>query len=359
MRRVLVSAVAALSLMVAGSPALAAAAKAGGTCTKAGATAKSGSTTLVCTKSGKKLIWVKKAVAAPAPTPTPTPTQTPTASGDADSYIDGAVKAFDDWAATNRSTIDITYKIGAGTPADLENWIRQGIPFMSSKLPAFNMPNKYAAVAAADAATFNTLMTEVYGATIADREKGAFGGAPAAAGNHFNVWNLKVISDQNLMSGDAVGMKQTPGHEYFHLLQNNVTGCGPCIGRANEVPQWFWEGPSMFMGLNTARALKFGEYKTELRKQMVTRYTNGGVTNTMLLKDVTVNDGKIDPYAIGFAATELLVSRVGMEKFINIYYEVGKGKTFAAAFESQAGMSLDAFYTLFESTRATLGFAKR
>ena len=46
------------SVLVASAPLASAANSAGGKCTKAGATAKSGKTTLKCTKVGKKLVWV-------------------------------------------------------------------------------------------------------------------------------------------------------------------------------------------------------------------------------------------------------------------------------------------------------------
>lgn len=51
-------AVVAVGVALTAGSALAASPKAGGSCTKAGQTAKAGKTNLVCSKSGKKLVWV-------------------------------------------------------------------------------------------------------------------------------------------------------------------------------------------------------------------------------------------------------------------------------------------------------------
>ena len=60
---------------------IAATAKAGGTCTKAGSTSTVNSIKYTCVKSGKKLVWdkgVKVVTPKPSVTPTPTPTVTAT-----------------------------------------------------------------------------------------------------------------------------------------------------------------------------------------------------------------------------------------------------------------------------------------
>jgi hypothetical protein len=362
--------IASAALLLPSSPALGATAKAGATCSKAGATAKVGGKTLVCTKSGKRLVWLVKPSAVAAPTPTPSPSPTPTATVNAvwgrtgwskptsaAAVTTAATNAFATWAATTRSTITPTFKFQDGTPADLATWIRDGVSFMSARLPDFGMPRAYTAIAAKDSTYHDSVMTEIYGAQVAQQERGAFGNAPAAASGFTNVWNLSAIARDDLMNRDRIGMQQTPGHEYFHLLQNNITKCGPCFNTPKEVPQWFWEGPAMFMGIQTLAYLKWNQY-AEGRRIMIERNGNSAATRGLPLKEVTVNDGRIDPYAIGFVASEFLVANIGMTKFIDVYYEVGKGKTFAQAFEAQAGIPLTDFYEMFEDARATLGVAR-
>jgi hypothetical protein len=92
---------------------------------------------------------------------------------------------------------------------------------------------------------------------------------------------------------------------------------------------------------------------------MPDRYKNGrSETKVLELKDVKINNGIVDPYAIGYAGTEYIVAQVGVEKFLNIYAELGKGKSMSEAFKSATGFELNDFYSNFEKDRAALGFAK-
>ena len=52
------------------------------------------------------------------------------------------------------------------------------------------------------------------------------------------------------------------------------------------------------------------------------------------------------------------MSRVGVEKFVNVYAELGKGKNFDAAFQQATGIKLVDFYSMFEKARGPLGFPK-
>lgn len=71
-------AVPALLALILAVPASAAGVSAGGTCAKAGAKAKSGSKTFVCTKSGKRLVW--------KPAPTAKPSEFPPVTGPDPNY---------------------------------------------------------------------------------------------------------------------------------------------------------------------------------------------------------------------------------------------------------------------------------
>jgi len=76
---------------------------------------------------------------------------------------------------------------------------------------------------------------------------------------------------------------------------------------------------------------------------------------SLKLSEVTKNDGSADPYGIGAIATEFLVANVGMEKFMDIYSNLGKNMKFTDAFKSATGVELADFYTMFEEVRADLG----
>jgi hypothetical protein len=115
----------------------------------------------------------------------------------------------------------------------------------------------------------------------------------------------------------------------------------------------------MFVGQQTAGVLGFAEYSTLGRPSMTNRYKNGNPINRSAnLSEIKANDGKTDPYAIGFAASEFLVSQVGVEKMVNVYAALGQGKNFEAAFKQGTGVELVDFYAMFEEIRGTLGFPK-
>ena len=58
-------------------------------------------------------------------------------------------------------------------------------------------------------------------------------------------------------------------------------------------------------------------------------------------------------YALGFAATELLVSKSGMRSLGVFWKEIGQDATWESAFQKAFGKSTTAFYTEFEQYRRT------
>lgn len=97
----------------------------------------------------------------------------------------------------------------------------------------------------------------------------------------------------------------------------------------------------------------------ESRQSSLNRYKNRAAINrTSNLEEILANDGVIYPYAIGHGASEFLAANDGMEKFIDIYAQLGKGKSFAEAFKDTTGVTLAAFCSMFEEIRGTLGFPK-
>jgi hypothetical protein len=115
----------------------------------------------------------------------------------------------------------------------------------------------------------------------------------------------------------------------------------------------------MFVGLQTAGVLGVSDYSTLGRPSMTNRYKNGNPVNrTSNLSEIRANNGVIDPYAIGFAATEFLVSQVGIEKMIGVYEALGEDMSFEEAFQQGTGIELVDFYSMFEEIREIIGFAK-
>ena len=305
----------------------------------------------------------------PSPTPTPTPTKIPsnvwekyglTKPSTVDSVIKAATDNFKSYTATTKSSQEVKVIAEDGVDPQLTSWVQGGANYVAQRFTYPKLSQQFVDVIAVDA---NWLKDAYKSAgfsdqAINDRLGGFNAGAPAFGGSITNTWNYTAIQRDNLMVRDKAGMTQTPGHEFFHAIQENLAG--PVIdGTGSKVPNWYWEGPAMFVGQQTAGVLSFADYLTVGRPSMTTRYATGRPVNrTMALSEFKPNDRVIDPYAIGFAATEFLVSQVGMEKMLGVYAALGKGESFDSAFKSGTGIELADFYTMFEEIRGTLGFAK-
>jgi hypothetical protein len=372
-----------------------AAVKAGATCTKAGTTSTVGGIKYTCIKSGKKLVWDKgvKVVAAakpsvaatptpvatPTPTPTPTPTQsaTPTPTKNFNSLWEKydltkpasaavveklATDNFKSYTSTIRNA-DQEIKVVAqtGVDATLISWVKDGATFVARRFTYPKLSRTFVDFIAIDKTWLeSSYIAEGYSANFArDSANNFCGGAPACGGSTTNLWNYSAIQKTNALVNDKVGMAQTPGHEFFHAIQEMLAAPNLPGTTGEKVPNWFWEGPAQFVGLQTASTLGYADYTTLGRAQMITRYKNSDPINrTSNLSEIKANNRVVDPYAIGFAASEFLVSQVGVEKMVNVYVALGQGKTFDVAFKQGTGIELADFYAMFEEVRATLGFAK-
>jgi hypothetical protein len=353
-----------------------AAAKAGGTCSKAGITSVAASKTYTCVKSGKKLVWNKGvAVAASNPTPTATPTTAanyatlwekyswvkPTSSS---SVVTAATEKFSAYVAVTR-TNGTVIKIAAQDGADqtLVGWVKDGANLVSKAFvyPKFSKP--FLEVIGIDRAWVEK--TYIDNGYSNDEAKNGFGrafadGAPAFGGSTSNTYNSGVVTINNLLVNDKLGMTQMPGHEFFHTVQERVSAVVFGPEGVGKVPQWFWEGPATFIGLQTASYLGLTSYITEGRDFAVMR-SNAPSTKSSLLSEATKNTGRpdaIDPYGIGAIATEFLVANVGIEKFMDIYINLGKKKSFADSFKTATGVELTDFYTMFEEVRPVLDISR-
>ena len=357
-----------------------AAVKAGGTCSKAGITSVAASKTYTCVKSGKKLVWNKGvAVAKPTPTPTPTPTATPTTAANdstlwgkyswvkptsASSVASAATDKFKAYVAVTR-TNDTVIKIVAqdGSDQTFISWVKDGANLVSKAFDYPKLSKPFLEVIGIDREWVEkTYIDNGYSENEAKNDRGrAFAdGAPGFGGSTTNTYNSGVITKNNLLVNDKLGMMQMPGHEFFHTVQERVSAVVFGPEGVGIVPQWFWEGPATFIGLQTASYLGWASYTTEGRQMAVAR-SNHPSTKPYQLSEATKNTGKpdaIDPYGIGAIATELLVANVGMEKFMDIYINLGKRKSFADSFKTATGVELTDFYTMFEEVRPVLGIAR-
>jgi len=355
---------------------LQAAVKAGATCSKAGLKSVASGKTFTCVKSGKKFVWdmgvaIAKptVVSTPSATPTATPTPTPTPEivyatlwekykwskpSSSASVATAATEKFKAYAATNRSA-STTVKIVAqdGVDTTLLKWVTDGSTFVSKVFSYPQLTAPFVAVIAKDKVFAEKAYNDNGYTQDAKSLADYFDKAPAHGGPP-NTYNNTMIMSKGLLVSDKVGIMQMPGHETFHFIQKSIAGKSATPDGLGIAPQWFWEGPSVFIGLQAANHLALLDYATEGRAFSVKRATGADV-KSLKLSEVTKNNGSADPYGIGAIATEFLVANVGMEKFMDIYNNLGKNMKFTDAFKAGTGVELADFYTMFEEVRADLG----
>ena len=346
-----------------------AAVKAGGTCSKAGITSVVSGKTYTCIKSGKKLVWNKGvAVAASNPTPAATPTTAanyatlwekyswvkPTSSS---SVASAATEKFSAYATTSRSpsaTVKIVSQEGIDTI--LLKWVTDGSSLVSKIFAYPKLSGPFVAVLANDKVFAEKAYNDNGYSKDARSLADYFDKAPAHGGPP-NTYNNTMIKDDNMLVNDKIGLMQMPGHETFHFIQQSIAGKSATPDGLGIAPQWFWEGPAVFVGLQSANHLSLATYSIEGRTYALNRATSGPVAS-LKLSEVTKNNGSMDPYGIGAIATEFLVSNVGMEKLMDIYTNLGKKKNFADPFKTATGVELTDFYTMFEEVRPVLGIPR-
>ena len=398
-------ALAALTVLVLVSSPLqaSAAVKAGATCTKAGNTSTVKGIKYTCVKGGKKLVWNKgvKVVAAstptptpsptvtatPTPTPSPTPTVTPTATPtptptptptktfnslwekydltkptSAAEVIKKATDNFKSYTSVVRNpNQEVKFYAQPGVDETLINWVKEGSIYVARRFAYPALPSTFSSIIAIDKTWLEaTYLAAGFPANKAKGQAEGFcGGAPACGSADSNLWNYSVIQKSNSLVTNKVGLAQTPGHELFHAIHGILAKGTRADVAGTNIPNWYIEGPAMFVGLQTSGVLGFADYLTLGRPSMTDRFKYGKGTNlTSTLSEFKANDGVVDPYAIGFAASEFLVSQVGVEKMVNVYAALGQGKNFEAAFKQGTGIELVDFFAMFEEIRGTLGFPK-
>lgn len=368
-------------------PVNAAAVKAGATCATLKSTTIVNGLKFTCVKSGKKLIWSKgvlvakptpKATATATPTPTPSPTQTKKASYNTlwekygwtkptnpESVSLAATTAFKTFTDVERSPNQVVIvKTQPGVDPFWEKLITSGMTLVAKTFayPAFNKPVYGVAGLDADWMS-NTFVSLGFTKEFADqRGRNGFDDVVANAGGNTAIWNIANINKKNLLVIDKVGMYQTAGHEFFHPIQQQLGGGGskfPPDGSGG--PTWFLEGSSVFVGIQTANKLGLISYEAEGRPYLVRNVLSDPSTKTGKLEDAKYNLRRptdVFPYNIGAVGAEFLVANVGVQRMVDIFSEIGKGKTFPAAFEAATGVELVDFYAMFEEARPELGIPR-
>ncbi len=130
-------------------------------------------------------------------------------------------------------------------------------------------------------------------------------------------------------------------HEIFHIWQKAAyqrpDDNNPDPNNPANPPVWFDEGGADFFS-EAFYSKVSGNYQVpKLRWEPLN------------LKDyITRDKDRSLPYILGRLAGEYIVASKGMDKYLEIYWNVGKGQGFNSAFENALGISLENFYQKFD-----------
>jgi hypothetical protein len=356
-----------------------AAAKAGGSCTKLGATSTSLGKKYTCIKNGRKLVWnngvpvikpvpVVSPTASPTPIPTPTPTSSskPSISSDPiaptsfDNLLDrhkgigpAVWKEAQTLANAGNQTSEFEIQIGPNTtPAPLVSnplnylsrisklWSNYTQP-TKTKVFLFNV-NDVSWVQQKNrdlGGSFHTPET-IAGACTSAENCSSFGGAYKGLGQLFIGVQIKNFDDYSI--GFVRG---NFGHEYTHTVQYTALSAPANV----KLPCWYAEGqpqvPGQTLGFETqANYLKsrtswtskspgiLGDYSSDsiLKFYAMTGGSGTGTCNA---------DYRPRVYDVGYMTVEALASIKGIQSTMDVVVGVGKGKTFDESFKNVYGIS--------------------
>jgi hypothetical protein len=140
-------------------------------------------------------------------------------------------------------------------------------------------------------------------------------------------------------------------HEVFHVWQRSAYqrkgNNNPDPNRDENAPVWMDEGGAEWFG--------YAMYSLQFSRS---RYPglNGYERGWLPLTSYRSRDvDPMGPYTIGRAATEYIVASVGVDRYFQIYRNVGLGQSFPDAFASATGISLASFYEKFDRLQSNIG----
>jgi hypothetical protein len=324
--------------------------KAGTTCQKMGQISIYKGKEYTCVKSGKKLIWnagIKVKIASPqmSPTPISTPAPTPKASQfpplapnpfqtpfpnefTRDQMVSAALINLDSYIATYSSIK--SYKLIVG-PEFNSNLVEIS-SYVQKSYSALPFPAGYK----------KTIVVITNNRDFGEREISDFGIDRSDANNAVGGPCMNCAGEGWSISDNGLG--PVVPHEIFHVWQKSAYqrkgNNNPDPNNPLNPPVWFDEGSAEFFGYGLYRErVKFyegvGAYPTSRNLQSLKSYSTRNLDPAL-------------PYLLGRIASEYIVASVGMERFMQIFFNVGAGQDFPQAFEKATGIALNLFYEKFD-----------
>lgn len=374
-----------------------AAVKPGTTCKKLGLTSISSSKKYSCIKFGKKLVWdMGEVVIKPSPTPsanTPsaTPSQSPTTTSATSSSVsnrpntssrkypawehpnsnleisNAAKENFRLWLASQSvGKENIVISINPTIDPKKVEYLTSVMKISSHTLLQNQQQIIHMYVSTGDTWVITEIKKDFPNLSDWSGENVCYPPNPYAACAWPNYGIVFFISQSNLdWNIPNQGVLQSGAHEFFHLVQDVLlrNSLGLNTGTlVNNIPAWFYEGSATFIGTAYADESGLAQWN-DMRNYEIQAYMNGRGKNEPLssfkvnLVDRPQPEGQSHrPYGIGMLATEFIVASIGMDKFLNIFKQLGTGKSFGEAFVTSTELSLEDFYSKFDSMRSEIGF---
>ena len=296
-----------------------------------------------CIKSGNKLIW-NKGKALLTPPPTPSTSLAPNVQAMRNPFdsqpfpdvftraemVETILKSFDEF--TKRSPSISSYKIVIDP--EFQNDTSAITKLVSDTYAVLPFPTGYPTTVVILSGDQDLIEKSV-------KENGFGKGNFQSSGKHcINCAGYGWATSRKPLSWVTV-------HEIFHIWQNAAykkeTDMALDTNNPLNPPVWFEEGGAEFFSEVFYSKIS-GKYKDPSLDQD---------PNTVLvpspLKDYISRDkNRSLPYILGRLACEYIVASKGMEKFLDIHWNIGKGQDFPTAFDNALGISLDNFYEKFD-----------
>ena len=375
----------ALPLVVVASNSYAAV-KGGSACSKVGSKSVSGGKSYTCVKSGKKLVWdkgvlvpvAKPAVVKPTPAPsasasaTPKPSSTPKPAPTVANITfenlleNNANVSYTAWKRTadiisgsTSKSGSLTIFTGPGTKPGFDhvsyaiNQVSKMYPDKAEAKEILWIRYNYADISWAESTAKERLLQADYEQILLNQ-----GGNLARSNCDASSNNCRGSYEQTGPSGIALVMQgvensvasgdtrmssgMLEAHEYFHSLQRI-----PIMNKGVEVwPHAWWREGSAEWLQNVAINFKdFESYKSFLKSDCGGNCSN--LSEAELAEFLSTAKDNFVPakfdqflnYSLGSRVVEILVAIKGPDVLIDMYAEMGKGKTFNDAFYGFFGIS--------------------
>ena len=309
----------------------------GDVCKKAGVVKLASGATFTCVKKGKKLLWRERkapeTVAAPQVSPSPTIAENPFKNPFPDEFtrddmVRSVITSFDSFVKANSSTK--TYKLVVGPEYAVS--LAEIRAFVDRSYSALPFPSEYQ----------KTIVVITNNRDLAEREISSFGFDRSDSNKAAGSPCMNCAGEGWSVSDSGLG--PVVPHEIFHVWQKSAYkrkgNNNPDPNNPLNPPVWFDEGSADLFGYLMYRERSrfyegVGAYPPFRDFQPLKKYSTRDLDPGL-------------PYLLGRVASEYIVASVGMERFLQIFFNVGEGLDFPRSFEKATGVTLDFFYEKFD-----------